>query len=164
MIKIYLKGHELIFDEITYELFKKRNWYVENSRGLLYLRWHGITGGRGGKQFRLHFHREALNLKNPKLVVDHINGNSLDNRLCNLRICTQKENMKNQKYRNTPNRTSNYLGVYYNKVNNNWRSSFYCGRKRFEVGSFKTELEAAKAYNVAVRKIKGPTVRINEDL
>lgn len=166
MIKINLKGHELIFDEVTYEHYKKRNWFVENARGCLYLRWHGITGGRGGKQFRIHFHREVLDLKDPNLVVDHINGNSLDNRLCNLRICKQKDNMQNMKYRNSPNRTSKYLGVYYNKRNNNWRSTFRFNGKQIEVGSFKTEIEAAKAYNEAALFHKGEFARqniINED-
>ena len=55
-----------------------------------------------GKKIFLHRYLMGLgNVKfSPKQTVDHINGDSLDNRLCNLRICTQGENMKNIKKKN----------------------------------------------------------------
>lgn len=63
-------------------------------------------------------------------VVDHINGNKLDNRKDNLRICTQSDNTKNHVI--GKNNTSGYSGIIYNKDNKNWRVRI--GDK--EIGSF----------------------------
>lgn len=54
-------------------------------------------------------HRYLLNVTDPKLDVDHINGDTLDNRDCNLRICTRQQNMYNRKL--SKNNTTGYKGI-----------------------------------------------------
>ena len=51
-------------------------------------------------------------------VIDHRNGNGLDNRKCNLKICTQKENTNNQKL--SSNNTSGYRNICWNRINKTW--------------------------------------------
>lgn len=75
----------------------------------------------------LRFHRVAMKIDDPKVQVDHINGNRLDNRKINLRLCTNQENSMN-KYENS-NNSSGYKGVYFDKERNKWRGAIQYNRK-----------------------------------
>ena len=78
------------------------------------------------------------------LVVDHINDNKLDNRVENLQMITNGENIRKGKKR--INTTSKYKNVCWNKKNNNWRSYIRINGKLFALGSFNCELSASIAY------------------
>lgn len=166
MIKVFRKTSrgivKLTFDYESIKLYQSIYWQVQWGRGFFYLRRAVHTGN--GKQKRIHFHRELMNLADydGKTVVDHINGDSLDNRVENLRICTQKDNIKNFRIRDKSKTSSKYQGVYYNKKNKNWRSIIRADNKQIEVGSFKSEIEAAEAYNEAIVKYKGEFSVLNE--
>jgi len=101
-------------------------------------------------------HRYLLQPKDG-LVIDHINGDPLDNRMSNIRVCTQSENSKNQKMRK--NNESGYKGVsfyrgkYHARIKLNYRTH--------RLGSFDTALEASKAYNLAAPLLHGKFARIN---
>lgn len=73
------------------------------------------------------------------LLVDHINGNPLDNRRKNLRIVTVLENSQNK--RSATNSSSQYIGV--SKDKNKWRAKIEYNGKSEHLGSFLTEIEAA---------------------
>lgn len=83
-------------------------------------------------------HRYLLN-PSKGLTVDHINRNPLDNRRCNLRICTQFENNQNQKYN-----TSGKVGVSYNKNINKYIAYIKVKGKHKTLGEFKTFNEAVE--------------------
>lgn len=94
---------------------------------------------------RIIFHRIVMKVDNPKVQVDHINGNRSDNRKCNLRICSNQENSFN-KYKNS-NNTSGYKGVYYDKERNKWRSSIqYNGKSLKSPKRYNTPEEAYSWY------------------
>lgn len=82
-----------------------------------------------------------------EMQVDHINGDRLDNRKDNLRICTEKQNRQNRK--KISGKTSKYKGVHWNKLNKNWRARIIINDKSIDLGSFKKEIQAAKVYNKA---------------
>ena len=103
-----------------------------------------------GKQILLH--RFIINCPEDK-VVDHINGDTLDNRKCNLRICTQVDNMKNQK-KNIRN-TSGYKGVSWNKKSKAWEVSITQNGKRHYLGMYKDKEEAIKVRKEAEEKYFG---------
>lgn len=147
---------KLTFDEKSFKLYQKYNWWLKDQNNKYsYLCRDCVTTG---KKFR--FHRELLNLTDKNLVCDHINGDGLDNRLDNLRICTQKENIRNKN--KTKNQTSSkYKGVSFNKLNNNWRVRMEKDGSQVEIGSFKTEKEAAEAYNKAAIKMYGEYAKVN---
>ena len=86
--------------------------------------------------------------------VDHINHNRLDNRKCNLRVCTHQQNMQN---RAKGGGMSKYKGVVFDKrpLNKPWISQITTNHKHHKLGYFKTELEAAKQYNCAARILFG---------
>lgn len=71
-----------------------------------------------------------------KIVIDHINGDSLDNRLINLREATIQQNMFNIKKKDS------YIGVNYNKNNNKWVARISHNYKSKQLGTFNTQEEA----------------------
>ena len=92
-----------------------------------------------GKCNRILLHRYILNPGNDK-VVDHINHNTLDNRNCNLRICTTRENCGNM-----ITNTSGVAGVGFHKSSNKWRAYYNIKDKQISLGYFDTKEEAIKA-------------------
>jgi hypothetical protein len=99
-------------------------------------------------------HREIA--KTPdNMKTDHKDRNGLNNQKYNLRICSHADNM-----RNIPIKRK-YIGTHKNK--NQWQFRFRGNDgKSIVKGKFKTEKEAAIAYNEAVIKYGNPFVRLNE--
>lgn len=123
-------------------------------------RWHLSEGyaarsqrrGQGQKPTRIFLHREIMGLKHaPRSagVVDHINGNRLDNRRTNLRVVTEAQNAHNRKDREGC--TSRHRGVSWyappsrGTRSGRWRVQIMVNGKRTLVGLFRTEAEAAAA-------------------
>lgn len=96
-------------------------------------------------------------------VVDHINGNALDNRKQNLRITTQRGNNKNAAKRRNA-KTSKYKGVHFSKVYKNkpWIAQIQVDGKKQGLGYYVTEREAAEAYNRAAIQFFGEYAKLNE--
>lgn len=82
-------------------------------------------------------------------VVDHINGNSLDNRKENLRIATHRENAQNQK----KHRSGKLVGCSYDKQKKKWRAAIRVNGPQKILGCFKTEYEAHQAYMKAYNEL-----------
>jgi HNH endonuclease/AP2 domain len=100
-----------------------------------------VVGHQKGKTTRLH----RLLMDEPLgMVIDHINGNTLDNREENLRVIKQKENLQNQKGAHSNNRTSGIRGVCWNKKDQRWRAQCNVNKKGYFLGNFKTKEEAAE--------------------
>ena len=92
--------------------------------------------------------------------IDHADGDTLNNRRSNLRLCTNQQNQFNQKPRS--NTASKYKGVtvLWNKPNPYYASIHLNGTK-IHLGVFAVEKEAALAYNEAATEYFGDFARIN---
>jgi hypothetical protein len=117
-------------------------------------------GGRKGKKWKLHrliMHLRGVDIDGKE--IDHINGDTLDNRSCNIRLANSSQNKVNRGVRSDS--ISGYKCVEFQKQNKNWCAYIvYEGKKR-HLGVFNTAEEAALAYNVAAIEKWGPYAKLN---
>lgn len=90
--------------------------------------------------------------EHPSGVIDHINGNTLDNRLCNLRDVSESVNSQNRAGRQA-NNTSGYLGVDFHKPSKKWRAKIGIGRKSIFIGLYDDPKEAHSKYMEVRRQL-----------
>lgn len=130
-----------------------------------------ILRGNGGRDYVRHkimvdkreyviFLHRLIVAAPDDLYVDHINGNSLDNRKCNLRLCTSRENSRNRGVSES-NCSSKYKGVTFRACSGTWEATIRTGSAQLYLGRFKSEKEAAEAYNQAAIKYHGNFVKLN---
>ena len=100
---------------------------------------------------KITLHRYIMNCPNDK-VIDHINHNPLDNRKCNLKICTILENLQNKK-----NNTSGYVGVSFFKRDKTWEANITVNKKKILLGRYKDINKAIQARKEAEKKYFGYT-------
>lgn len=87
----------------------------------------------------------------PEFDVDHINGDSTDDRYCNLRDVPTVVNLQNQRRAKSNNKSTGALGVV--RDGSRFRAQIKAGGKRHELGAFPTIAEASQAYIEAKRKL-----------
>lgn len=128
-------------------IFKSHKWYI-NGRG------YAIATDDS----KVSLHR--LVMGSPKASVDHANGNKLDNRRENLRVCNQSQNCANSQL--SKNNKSGYKGVSWNKALRKWHAYIMVNRKKKHLGYFSDKLQAAKAYNLAAQEYFADYAKLNK--
>lgn len=132
-------------------------WHVRKSGGKPYAK---RSGNDNGRIYPIYMHRVIMNCPD-NLTVDHINGDVLDNRKANLRICTGSENLRNTAKR--AGGTSRYKGVCRIKDRPGfWQAHIVHEGKQYNLGTYETEHDAAYAYNNAARHLHGEFGRLNQ--
>lgn len=97
--------------------------------------------------------------KCPDMHIDHIDGDKLNNRIENLRICTHNQNQHNQGIRSS--NKSGYKGVSWMKSAKKWQAQICCNSKVTHLGLYTNKIEAAKAYDEAAKKLHGDFAWLN---
>jgi hypothetical protein len=134
-----------------------------------HLKWHAVRRADGtvyagrknpATKGKLYLHR-AITGARKGLTVDHINGDGLDNRRENLRVCTLRKNLWNTRKARTAS-TSRFKGVSYESAKGKWKAAIR-GQdgKNVTLGRFDDEEDAARAYNEAARRLRGEYARLN---
>ena len=142
------RGKFAIVDKADYEWLNRHRWHASCFGGKTYARRNTKTGS-------IMMHRAILCA--PKgLVVDHIDGNGLNNRRSNLRICTPWQNAQNS---GPHGRGSRFKGVY--PSGNKWYAVIKHKRQTHYLGTFDDELEAAKARDRAAYTLQGKFAYLN---
>ena len=144
-----------IVDADDFEWLSEFKWYA-HERGRT---WYARRAQSGKTVF---MHRAILCHHGYDLTageVDHINGNGLDNRKANLQIISHAENIR--KSRTQINNKSGYKGVYWHKRDQRWQAFIEVYNVRKYLGSFKTKIAAALAYDVAAKKYFGTFAKLN---
>lgn len=124
------KGHRTEVDEETYKLYGHLSWFLGDT---------GYAMRRpsldDGTKVTIRLHRLVTDAPEG-MVVDHLNGDKLDNRGSNLRVCTQAENARNRK---------GTVGVCWDKSKSKWVVRY----RNTHYGRYETESEARRAYQLA---------------
>ena len=150
-------------DDEDYEYFSKFKWYpikYKTSKTFYANRHIKFLG----KTLNFKMHREVMLLKiGDNEIVDHINGNGLDNRKENLRLSNRSLNSVNRKLLRNTNK-SGYCGVSRVKglKKNKWTAHITKNNKNIYLGLFKSKKEAARAYNEKARKLYGENITLNK--
>lgn len=119
-----------------------------------------VTGG-GAPRISL---QRLIMAPPPGMVVDHINGDGLDNRRANLRICTHAENMRNSAVHFSPRKTSRFKGVMHHPKTGKWQAAIQQNGVRLFLGTFEQEERAARAYDAAAKVLHGRFAKTNATL
>jgi len=149
------QGKVVTVDAEDFEKLFKFTWQFNGNGGCSYAMVRKIKGRS------MLMHRFLMGLKegDPR-HVDHINGNGLDNRKKNLRICTKAENMRNSKL--PKDNKSGYKGVHWVKKLNKWRSTIRMNNKIIYIGLFDSSLKGAKAYDEKCLELHGEFAKTNK--
>ena len=143
-------GHEtarVLIDLCDIQRVGRHRWYLKN-------------GYAHNSKFNVSLHRFIMNPPD-NMVVDHINRNPLDNRRCNLRICTHTENTRNSGLSSL--NTSGFKGVYYVKEMNKYRARLRSIGESISLGYFSNPIDAAIAYDKKAIEIYGEYAFTNFD-
>ncbi len=154
--QLYLpKNQVCLISEEDYEWASKFTWYLNKSAdGKIYV-------CRYEDNKRIYIHREITDC--PKgLVVDHANGNTLDNRRQNLRVCSQRNNMRNKQvasltgFKGVTLQRGGQGRVYYKaRITENGDC------EEMHLGNYATAILAAEAYDRAALLFFGPFAWLN---
>lgn len=139
---ILSQGKQAIIDDEDFEFLNQRKWSFRSD---------GYAVGRDkGKLVRLH--RFIMRTPNG-MLTDHINGDRLDNRKSNLRICNDLQNCWNR--HSKAKNFSGVQGVYWNKSLKKWRAKITVNRKHIHIGLYELKEDAIKARQKAEIKYFG---------
>lgn len=148
--------YEVLLDDEDYEWAKEYKWSLQKDysckREKFYVARYSYSDG---KKKGILLHREIMNT--PKgLVTDHLNGNGLDNRRANMRVCTDRENqVRKRKHIDGDNK---FLGVYKDK---RYKKKWYAQYATKHLGYYQDETEAAYHRDLFVVKKCGMDVELN---
>jgi hypothetical protein len=149
-----------IVDESDFEKINKYRWNVrpievkqsDNSSEEKDYKYYAQTTAKNGDEiYNISMHQMIFGKVKKGFVIDHINGNSLDNTRSNLRKVTRKKNSQNKKSKNK------YLGVSWNKQ----CKKYICKALNYYIGRFDDEKIAAKAYDKYIIRNLGSDSRLN---
>jgi len=145
-----------ILDQKDYYRYGNLKWSLGGSKKKFY----AVSGikDKDGNFKMVRLQRLIMN-EPPGLLVDHKNGDSLDNRRENLRIATRTQNLFNTRKRK--NTSSRFVGVSIDKRYCLWEAYITHRRKKIFLGYFKNEVDAARAYDAAAKKSRGEFARLN---
>jgi hypothetical protein len=145
------KGQVALVDDNDALLVSGRKWTTFGARAH---RYYARTGGPDG----VAMHRLIMGLaRGDRREVDHINGNTLDNRRHNLRICDHRENVRNRRLGR--DNTSGYKGVTFSKGKGKWQAQIAFDGRRRHLGYFSDPQIAHAAYCASARELHGEFAR-----
>lgn len=138
------QGKKALIDDDDFKIVSEYQWQYD----------HGYARGWVNRK-RVYMHRMLLKASR----IDHINGNTIDNRKSNLRPATQKENTFN--HSRNKNNTSGFKGVSWHKSTNKWRAYISPNNKMKSLGLYSNKEDAARAYNEAAKEYFGEFAKLN---
>lgn len=152
------QGKVALVDDADFEYLNQWKWFADKATNNKFyaVRKSIRINGKGINQ---KMHRIIFG-NNLESHIDHINGDTLDNRRINLRICTHQQNMFNKPISKA--NKSGYKGVSFIGSNKMYRAAICINKKTIHIGNFYYAKQAAKAYNEAAIKYHGEFANLNK--
>jgi hypothetical protein len=144
-----------LVDDCDFDSVSGYKWYAKKKHKVFYAAMNYSSETPSG---RIDLHRFIMNPKSGQ-EVDHRNGDGLDNRRSNLRVCSHRQNLMNQRIRKGA--SSKYKGVVWDKTNKKWKASIGFNYKLIHLGRYINEKDAAMAYDKKAQELFGEFARIN---
>jgi hypothetical protein len=148
--------HAVLFDDPDANAVLARTWHIRvdpKTPDLLYART--MIRNLDGSETTLTMHQLLMG----ELGTDHINHDGLDNRRANLRPATPHQQQGNR--RPQPGYSSRYKGVHWKPSRDRWRAEISVGNRSRTLGSFRSEDDAAHAYDQAALAVWGEFALLN---
>lgn len=140
-----------------YDFLMQWKWHAQKARYTFYAA-RAVVEKVSKKHHCVALHRFITNAPFDKLV-DHYDRNGLNCHETNLRICSYYDNARNTRSRKGS--TSKFLGVCYRKRDEIYQAQIKLGEKKKWLGQYKSEIDAAIAYNEAAKKYHGEFANLN---
>ena len=151
------RGFEVLLDDEDFDRVAAFRWHFRTAKSSS-----SVRGKVDGIQVEL---ARFIVGASPKELIDHANGNTLDNQKTNLRFATSSQNCRNRKsHRNSRSR---FKGVHHSGLSRGiprsrpWTAHIYTQKKLKHLGMFATEEEAARVYDDAARIAFGEFACVN---
>lgn len=148
------KGYEAVIDASDLGIVGRFAWSTLPKAHTIYAQRKAT--GINGERRTVRLHRAILNAQDGELV-DHVDGNGLNNRRSNLRICNSAQSAQNRGRKVT--NKSGYKGVYWFAKSQKWRAIIGANGKKHHLGCFGCKTAAAVAYVAAAKRLHGEFAR-----
>ena len=145
-------------DPADYKRLRGYEWFAKRTKNSFYARGR-LAGSKSKKEKLTYMHQEIIKVPEG-MVVDHINHDAMDNRRANLRPATRAQNTRNRK-KFAKSSGSKYKGIYWRKKTRKWEVLITFERKKIFLGCFRSEIDAARAYDRAAIKYHGEFASLN---
>lgn len=155
---VLTQGQVAKIDDADWHLVSGYKWFAKRDQDG---RWYASTNAwcpLKRKRITLSMHRVIVNAHSGDFVDHKDSTETLDNRRRNIRVCTNALNQQNTGSRGGK---SIFKGVSWNTQKGRWKVAFRCNGVFHFVGYFTDEIEAARAYDVAVLPLAGEFARLN---
>jgi len=154
---ILTQGKVAIVDDSDFEYLNQFKWHVNKQGNTYYV----IRYKRTSLKKRVYESMHRLIMKPDKgFVIDHLDGNGLNNQRNNIRICTVSQNSMNRN--KTVKNKSGFKGVIWWERNSTWKAEIRLNKKKIYLGYYENIIDAARAYNAAAQKYHGEFANINK--
>lgn len=152
MGQLQIKDQIVLFDDADADVVGAYQWHLHPTGRSTYAR--GFQ--RGARSSGLVYLHRLLTNASKGQDVDHENGDGLDNRRRNLRVCSRTQNNAN---RHVSSSATGVKGVHFESFTGRWRAEIQHNRKRIKLGRFDTQEAAAMAYQNKAAELFGRFAR-----
>lgn len=133
----------------------KHRWHAHRVKNT-----HYAARYEAGQRNKVFMHRQILGAPSETLI-DHRDGNGLNNQRRNIRFCTSKQNASS--FRTKKNKKSRFRGVFWRPETGKWRARIWPADARtgIHLGYFEIEEDAARAYDKKAKELYGKFAQLN---
>lgn len=145
------RGMVALVDDEYYDVLRAISWCAQRTSGT---KFYAATAWLDGKTKLMH---RLITCAPPRMQVDHIDKNSLNNQVANLRICTPSQNA----YNRGPSLDRRFKGAYLDARRGHWYAKIRADGRTVQLGRCETEEAAARAYDAAALRYHGEFASLN---